>query len=319
MKNITFRGRLIALFFICTLLVNICSIQTLAATNVWGQWQTAQIDNGMQTENHITTISNSFVVELWHYSGGYWGNDYVRIYDSQVFDDADKLAEAVNANVQFEMPLPQEVINIINSGYNVDVVLGTNGISLNETFNLNKGITFKYEDSKLIFQGFPKFNFYKENNMSYTKFVQGLNKQIPFVVAPYGYNRYAIWTKDGKSVGAANGYFNPNDPYDLGSSGTVHPSQIINNKGYLQKGLNIYVDRENGTSEWMSSNDIAIGYGTFANAGAVAIHFDYPVTLSFYRGANLVEGPDVAVTKIEKNILSRKSRSNCHCNGSKPW
>ncbi|NLO42304.1 MAG: hypothetical protein GX109_04650, partial [Bacteroidales bacterium] len=162
----------------------------------------------------------------------------------------------------------------------------------------NKDITFKYENGKLIFNAFPKFNF--DTNYKYNNFIDRLSKQIPFVVAPYGYNRYAIWTKDGKSVGAANGYFNPNDPYDLGSSGTVHPSQIINNKGYLQNGLNIYVDRENGTSEWMSSNDIAIGYGTFANAGAVAIHFDYPVTLSFYRGSNLVDGPDVAVTKIEK-------------------
>ena len=298
MKNSTFRGRLIALFFICMLLMNICYIPTLASTNVWGQWQTTHINSAAQSANHITSISNSFAVELWHYSGGYWGNNYVRIYDSQVFDDADKLAEAVNASVQFEITLPQEVISVLNEGYNVDIAFGTNGIPLNEIFNLNKNITFKYENGKLVFTAFPKFNF--DTNYKYNNFIDGLNKQIPFVVAPYGYNRYAMWTKSGTSVGAADGYFNPNDPYELGTSGTIHPSQITNNKGYLQDGLDIFVDRENGTSEWMSNNNIAIGYGTFANAGAVAIHFDYPVTLSFYRGVNLTDGPDVAVTKIEK-------------------
>lgn len=56
--------------------------------------------------------------------------------------------------------------------------------------------------------------------------------------------------------------------------------------------MNIYVDRENGTFDWMSSNNIAIGYKTFANAGAVAVHFDYPVTISFYKGGKMTDIPN---------------------------
>lgn len=277
---------------ICVILFLLCfsfgsSITTFAASNAWGQWQ-AVIRAEESSQEHIMSMQNTFAVELWHYSGGYWGNEFVRIYDSQVFDDADKLAEAVNAVMEFEMPLPQEVTNILNEGYNVDVVLETNGIPLGELFMLNKGISFKYENGALYFRAYPKFNFDKRYNYR-DHFVSGLSKQIPFVVSPYGYNRYAMWTKAGSSVGAANGYFNPDDIYDVGSAGHIHPSQIINNKGYLQDGLDIYVDRENGTFDWMSSNDIAIGYHTFANAGAVAVHFDYPVTISFYKGGKMGE------------------------------
>lgn len=301
MKNIkTFGGRLFALLFICVLSLSFLTFHVTAASNVWGEWQSATIEDETENKNLIISLQNSFAVELWHYSGGFWGNNFVKIYDSQVFDDPNELAKKVNAQMSFEMSLPQEVITEINNGYNVEIVLGTYGIPLNEIFDLDKDITFKYEDNKLIFNAYPKLNFYKENNMTYQKFIKGLNKAIPFVVAPYGYNRYAMWTKNGKPVGAADGYFNPNDPYELGVSGTIHPSQIVNNKGHLQDGLDIYVDRENGTNEWIRSNDIAIGYGTFANAGAVAIHFDYPVTISFYRGAKMADGPDVAVANIEK-------------------
>lgn len=300
-KNKSFGGRLFALLFVCVFFVTLMNAPAYAASNVWGKWQgVSGIDTTTENDKFVSSLSNTFSVELWHYSGGYWGNNYVRIYDSQVFDDAEQLAEAVNAQMEFEMPLPQEVIDVINSGYNIELALSANGIPLTEIFNLNKGMTFKCENNKVIFKANPKFNFYKENNMTYSRFVYGLNKQIPFVVAPYGYNRYSMWTKNGRSMGAASGYFNPNDPYELGAVGLIHPSQIKNNKGYLQDGLDIYVDRENGSFDWMSSNNIAIGYGTFANAGAVAVHFEYPVCISFYKGANLADSPDVAVTKIEK-------------------
>ena len=173
--------------------------------------------------------------------------------------------------MEFDMVLPNEVISLLNDGYNVDVVMSANGIPLNNIFNLNNGFTFKYESGKIVFKAYPKFNF--DTTYKYNNFVSGLSKQIPFVVAPYGYNRYAMWTKNGRSVGAANGFFNPDNIYDTGAEGIIHPSQIKNNLGHLQSDLNIYVDRENGTFDWMSSNNIAIGYKTFANAGAVAVPF----------------------------------------------
>ena len=289
-KNILSGGRIFALLFLlCMLFAGTQS--AYAASNVWGRWQTAISEDKTYENSFIVSAQNTFSVELWHYSGGYWGNNFVRIYDKQVFDDPDQLAEAVNAVMEFDMALPNEVISLLNDGYNVDVVMSANGIPLNNIFNLNKGFTFKYENGKIVFKAYPKFNFDKRYNYR-DHFVAGLNKAIPFVAAPYGYNRYAMWTKNGRSVGAANGFFNPDNIYDTGSEGIIHPSQIKNNLGYLQSDLNIYVDRENGTFDWMSSNNIAIGYKTFANAGAVAVHFDYPVTISFYKGGKMTDIPN---------------------------
>ena len=39
----------------------------------------------------------------------------------QVFDDPDQLAEAVNAVMEFDMALPNEVVSLLNDSYNVDV------------------------------------------------------------------------------------------------------------------------------------------------------------------------------------------------------
>lgn len=283
-KNILFGGRIFALLFLlCAIFMG--TFPVYAASNAWGQWQSAVTEDKTYENSYITSAQNTFSIELWHYSGGYWGNSFVKIYDSQVFDDPDKLAEAVNAVMEFDMALPDEVVSLLNEGYNVDVVMSANGIPLNNIFNMNKGFVFKYENGKIIFKAYPKFNFSTE--YKYNQFVSGLSKQIPFVTAPYGYNRYAMWTRGGKSVGAADGYFNPDNVYDIGSEGIIHPSHIKNNLGHLQPDLNVYVDRENGTHEWMRGSNIAVGYKTFANAGAVAVHFDYPITISFYKGGKI--------------------------------
>lgn len=145
---------------------------------MWGQWQTAISEDKTYENNFIASAQNTFSVELWHYSGGYWGSNFVRIYDKQVFDDPDQLAEAVNAVMEFDMALPNEVVSLLNDSYNVDVVMSANGILLNNIFNLNKGFTFKYESGKIVFKVYPKFNF--DTTYKYNNFVSGLSKQILF-------------------------------------------------------------------------------------------------------------------------------------------
>ncbi len=316
----TIGGRVCALFF--AFFAIFCHTQAFAASNVWGQWQSVISEEQTDENSLIQSLQNTFSVELWHYSGGYWGNDYVRIKDSQVFDDANELANTINAVMEFQMPLPREIVAVLNDGYNVDIVLSANGIPLNDIFHIEKGFKFQYENNNLIFQAYPKFHFYTEYR--YNNFVSGLSKQIPFVVAPYGYNRYAIWTQQGSSVGAADVFFNPADAMDLGAAGAIHPSQIVNNKGHLQTGLNVYVDCKNGTNNWRSSDGLSIGYHTFANAGAVAVHFDYPVTISFYKGSKITETEtpdnDCTFTDAPDNqIENPNSNDSTNCGETIRW
>ena len=64
---------------------------------------------------------------------------------------------------------------------------------------------------------------------------------------------------------------------ELGAEGTIHPTQILNSSGRLKSGFAVAVG---GNS--YNSADLSIGSGTFASAGAVGLHFYYPVTFTFY-------------------------------------
>ena len=71
----------------------------------------------------LTTINHEEVIALWHYSGGYWGSTKynLTIPDSRVRLTADLLAEVMDQNVEFSIPLPGVVKSAIAKG---DTVTG---------------------------------------------------------------------------------------------------------------------------------------------------------------------------------------------------
>ena len=71
-KNVLFGGRIFALLFL--LCVFFAGTQSAyAASNVWGQWQTAISEDKTYENSFIASAQNTFSVELWHYSGGLLG------------------------------------------------------------------------------------------------------------------------------------------------------------------------------------------------------------------------------------------------------
>lgn len=140
-----------------------------AKSNAWDEWQ------AVVTQDNVILMMTCLCPLKTHLPLNYGiipaviGAITLYAYMSQVFDDSDELADAVNAVMEFQLPLPQEIISVLNDGYNVDVVLSANGIPLNEIFLLNKGFTFKYENNHLVFKAYPKFNFSKE--YKYNSFV----------------------------------------------------------------------------------------------------------------------------------------------------
>ena len=78
-KNILSGGRIFALLFLlCMLFAGTQS--AYAASNAWGQWQTAVSEDKTYENSFIVSAQNTFSVELWHYSGGYWGNKIGRAH-----------------------------------------------------------------------------------------------------------------------------------------------------------------------------------------------------------------------------------------------
>lgn len=290
-----FAGRATVLFLLAVILC--CGI-TMPVNASNGQWESISFKPIENSEGVIAQVDNEFSIELWHYSGGYWGCNDIKIYDSQAFDDPDVLADAVNTLVEFQMPLPQDVKTAVAAGEKIMVSCSSNkGLEEGNLFALDKLTPqFRVDGEKLYFKAFPKFNFYR--NLRYDRFVTGLNKIIPFVKPEYGLNRYSIWSKSGSLLGIADNFINPANLSELGPTGTIHPSQITGSNGYLQSGQYVRIYDPSGNPLDYNSDTVSIGHGTFQNAGAVAVHFWYPMKITFYKVAAIEN--DVAVTQIEK-------------------
>lgn len=142
----------------------------------------------------------------------------------------------------------------------------------------------------------PKLNYYTEDFLSYkrptsTGVGYGLNlyKYIPFVKNEYGYQVYSMFGS-GYNAAMARGWVNQQNPYSMEGmpAGRLHPSMIYmssNTKdynGYLKSGYNITITPVNGISRDIDSGKIHIGEGTFRNAGAVGMHYDFPIALDIY-------------------------------------
>ena len=259
--------------------------------------------------------------EIWHYSGNYWGNNTCKIYDKdfkKTEGGTADLGAALTLGMQtFTYPIKQggELEKAIKEGKEiiVNISSGDNNIPLNTLYDIplevdNVTGEYKYRsnpDGTLLSSDAtaqvvqengryyikvnvkPKLNYYLEKELSYPKhFGLNLNKWIPFVKNGYGYQVYSMW-RNGANVGAARGWVNQSNPLSLEGqpAGTIHPSQIRNNLGQLNKGLVVDVDYQNGKfgKETISnSNDLRIGWKTFRDAGAVGMRFIYPVKLDIY-------------------------------------
>ena len=236
-------------------------------------------------------------IELWHYSGGYWGygplDDQLQIKDSISPDNWAKPEDLANAlisegvKVNFTFPLPDFVKTHVTNGGDIDILLekSTDGLYIDkliETKGKNRP-SYTYDDNNLYIQVFPKFNCTGD----YRMYVSSLNKTIPTVDSNYGYNVYSLW-QNGSTYGAAHGTDIYN--YDQGelcyefiqdNVGRLKPKQPADPEG--SERISIDTDsfiRGNGP------NDVRIGWNTFNNAGAVGLYFWYPITVKFYaRGA----------------------------------
>jgi hypothetical protein len=108
---------------------------------------------------------------------------------------------------------------------------------------------------------------------------------LPIVHPDYGYNRYAIWRRNNPvNWGAADGYLDIHNPFAPAPEGTgrIVPSQIINKHGHLADGFTFETVDGEGTRTWRSSSEASVGSGTLDAGGAVAVHFQFPLKLTFY-------------------------------------
>ena len=260
----------------------------------------AGIDEEPKTLKIGECTSNSYI-ELWHFSGGYWGYNNLKIYDKDLGDDftnSDSLAKAINGQIEFEITIDPQLYNKLKKHEDIKVVCSTTltnkktleNRSLTELFYDKPVIELK--NNKIYFKGRPKLNFYRGERYD-TIIGERLNVTIPLVDPDFGYNTYAIWRRNQEEDwGGAMGYFDKNDPYAPApeGSGMIAPIQIKNADGHLVDGFTF---KTGNITRY--SNESSVGFGTFRNGGAVGIHFKYPLKFTFYAGV----GPNDLSAKFE--------------------
>lgn len=234
------------------------------------------------------SVDNS--IELWHYSGGYWKYKGLVIKDEVLEDDlrnSEKLAQLINEEIIFEIPIEQNLYNKLANSRSIKVVCSTT--LKNQKTSENIPITDLFYDrpiievknNKIYFKAKPKLHFYTKDMISYQKIIgDKFNVTIPIVDPDYGYNTYAIWKRTAAvQWGAVNGYFDKEDPFAgaPADSNLLAPAQIKNADGHLYDGFTFKTGETT-----RSSDNSSVGYYTFRNGGAVGIVFKYPIKFTFY-------------------------------------
>ncbi len=246
--------------------------------------------------------SNSYI-ELWHYSGGYWGYNNLKIYDKDLKYDltnSDSLEKALNEQIEFEINIDTKLYNELKKYEDIKVFCSTT--LTNKMTMENRLITDLFYDkpvielknNKIYFKAKPKFNFYTQNKLTFDELIgDRLNVSIPLIDPDFGYNTYAIWKRSkAEDWGGAIGFLDKNDPYAPApeGSGLIAPVQIKNADGHLVDGFTF---KTGNITRY--SNEASVGFGTFRNGGAVGIHFNYPLKFTFYAGMD----PNDLMAKFE--------------------
>jgi hypothetical protein len=258
----------------------------------------------------IATKSGWNLIEFWHYSGGYWkattktenGIKEIIIKDRDVidgaWDDISFLTNKIYENefiLEYKINHPREVLNAIDEGATITPVMSINTETLKYSdyvtiptnyFNyepLPPGLPeslpetpeYSFHDEHILVRALPKLNCLRNTNLQ--KVVQfPYPHRIPLVQTGFGSLAYAMYHHDGSVTGES---YSP-DPY-YGDRYTIQYNMIKDISGNLKPGF-LVTTSENPQRKDEASESLRIGYGTFANAGAVSIRFWYPIKIDYY-------------------------------------
>jgi len=110
----------------------------------------AGVDEEPKTLKIGECTSNSHI-ELWHYSGGYWGYNNLKIYDKDLrhdLKDSDSLANAINKQIEFEITIDPQLYNKLKKHEDIKVVCSTT-LTNKKTLE-NRSLTELFYDKPVI-------------------------------------------------------------------------------------------------------------------------------------------------------------------------
>jgi hypothetical protein len=211
----------------------------------------------------------SYSFQLWHYSGGYWGNTTygIKLMDAEVAEGID-LRRAIEYKhpVTIKAGLPAKVKEYLANGGSIDDILIkfelTNGL---KSFQIFTGTpTYSINNDQITVSFEPKFAIEPTHLVDHP----GMKVHVPTIPEGYGKMVYAVYTPGGTHLGASDEtYINPEDIIDC--DGNLRADKTYGYGNY-------------GPIEYLPGGKIKIGSGTFANGGAVGLEYLFPIKATYY-------------------------------------
>ena len=266
------------------------------------EWKMGEFINGignLDSQFDYDYINLSEEADFWHYSGGYWQTNYydnnLRIYDYEMQEYLEhKIKKFSIKEVIMNVKLPEELISYLNSGGNSDnikFILKSEYLDSNlfpgEIYEDSK-VEYKIADEKLHIKFKPIFNV--EMDKLIHPINGTLNVSIPTIKSKFGFPLFAIWNKNGTSLGNTNigniadlpeghAFLDGKD-----SRISIDTSEdIMNPQGDLgPKTIGIWnTVPSKYTITQKNTSDYRIGDGTFANGGSAGMKFILPLRMYY--------------------------------------
>jgi len=251
------------------------------------------------------------LIEFWHYSGGYWkattitdgGIKEIVISDKDAKDgnwnDINFLADKIYQNkfiLEYKIYHPQEVLDALGAGATITPVMNIDTDKImysDEHINLSNFFNFEplppelpsdlpekpiyiMHDSYITIRVLPRLCCEIDSTLR-SKLDFDYPYRISIPKTGFGSLGYAMYHHNGSVAGEA---YSPDPSY--GDRYTLPFHGIKDISGNLVPGFLVTTKEtaEGRTDE--PSEELRIGYGTFANAGAISIRFWYPITIDYY-------------------------------------
>jgi len=286
---------IVQLLMLAVILFTVTSItegatpSVMASTSIQGDISFSSID----TTGYIYAGSvhplHSF--QLWHYSGGYWGNETygLRIDDSDMFILAggEILTEKLmQQRFKTTLDLPPQVMEYLsqagpNGLQNVKMRFRSTGtVDPQSIFDIPKYILTYTPPAGAnpatgtIYVEFrPKYYISREAFATPDE-IPGLNVEIWQPRSrEYGYVTFSIYTRGGAHLGQGSSDYVPNP---------IQPGDIKNKEGHLAEGKSFTVTTQGYQLSTYDGSQIKVGHNTFHNGGAVGLEFFFPMSVDFY-------------------------------------
>jgi len=321
------------LLILLAVIVIVPYLKQYAQAESFKELPTATVPEG--AGENIATVGGWNLIEFWHYSGGYWkattrtstGLKELIIYDYEATPKnwamPSFLMQKIYENgfvLEYTIDHPEAVINAINDGKTVTPVMNIDSETIRHSGgDIIPGYFFNYDslpqglpsnlpekpeylltDKNIIIRALPILN------CTDTVFPNMLDfpypHKIPLVRSGFGSLSYSLFECE-SGVNRGVGY--PPDPFYYDWR-TIEYDQIENIDGMLKPGFSVTVTKPETKDE--PSDKIQIGYGTFANAGAVSIRFWYPIRIDYYATpGEITPPPSVTPTAPASKVSSGTS------------